>query len=171
MTSLGWRPACRVGPCDPRLRLGLLEVESLGNPACTGRLPAAVGRRFAEGQLGSRCPHPAFDGLPAGCPPMPRPPPPPRPHEVGVPFLAPAVTPSWAGVWGVWVAAMPSWAEGRKAEGGAEVLLLDSRSGSGVCGWGGGSFGRGPPSASLNALLRLCWCLAPSAAPCHPTRA
>ena len=31
-------------PASPRPLLGLLAVESPGDPACTGRLPAAVGR-------------------------------------------------------------------------------------------------------------------------------
>ena len=46
-------------PCwPPRPRLGLLGVESPGDPACIGRLPTAMGRRFAESELGSACPPP-----------------------------------------------------------------------------------------------------------------
>ena len=50
-------------PAAPRPLLGLLGVESPGDPACTGRLPAAVGRRCAEGWLKSPCPPPP---LPCG---------------------------------------------------------------------------------------------------------
>ena len=45
-----------LAPCSPlwppatlRLSLGLLGVESPGDPACTGCLPAAVVRQFAGG--------------------------------------------------------------------------------------------------------------------------
>ena len=38
----------------PRPLLGLLGMESPGDPACTGRLPVAVGQWFAEDWLGSR---------------------------------------------------------------------------------------------------------------------
>ena len=78
MTCLCWCSACCAGPATPRPRLGLLGVESPGDLACTGRLPAAVGRRFVEGWLGSPCappPPPSLAGLPPGCPPVPLPPP------------------------------------------------------------------------------------------------
>ena len=154
-------------------RLGLLGVESPGDPACTSRLPAAVGQRFAEGWLGSLCPPPApLRGCRLAAPPVPLTPP-----GVGVPFLAPAVTPLWAthpqpapgwqrGGWGVGVAAVPSWAGGRKAEGGAAVPLLGSRSGGG----GQDPLPVTPPSASLAALWHFCRRWAPSAGPSSDAR-
>ena len=45
-----------LAPAAPRPLLGLLGVESPGDPACTGRLPAAVGRPCARGWLRSPCP-------------------------------------------------------------------------------------------------------------------
>ena len=60
-----------------------------------------------------------------------------------------------AGGWGVWVAAMPSWAGGRKAEGGAEVPLLGSRSGSRVSGGGWGILWLSPPLRVLGCLVAL----------------
>ena len=63
-----WRPdACALlavaAPAAPRPLLGLLGAESPGDPACTGRLPTALGRRCAEGWLRSPCPPPP---LPCG---------------------------------------------------------------------------------------------------------
>ena len=75
MTSLGWHSACHVAcPATPQPRLGLLGVESPGDPACTGRLPAAVGRRFAEGWLGSPHPPPPLCGVAGWLPPCAPPP-------------------------------------------------------------------------------------------------
>ena len=58
-----WRPDADAllavaAPAAPRPLLGLLGVESPGDPACTGCLPAAVGRRCAEGWPRSPCPPP-----------------------------------------------------------------------------------------------------------------
>ena len=62
-TAGRWRPGASallavLAPAAPRPLLGLLGVESRGDPACTGRLPAAVGRRCAEGWLKSPYPPP-----------------------------------------------------------------------------------------------------------------
>ena len=75
-----WRPWARAllalpAPAAPRPLLGLLGVESPGDPACTGHLPAAVGRRCAEGWLKPPPPPPSLAGMPAGCRPVPLPPP------------------------------------------------------------------------------------------------
>ena len=74
-----WRPDASAllvvpAPAVPRPLLGLLGVESPSDPACTGRLPAAVGRRCAEGWLRSPYPPPSLAGLPTGCPPVLPPP-------------------------------------------------------------------------------------------------
>ena len=70
-----WRPGAGAllavpAPAAPRPLLGLLGVESPGDPACTRRLPVAVGRWCAEGWLRSPCPPPPLAGLPTGCPPV-----------------------------------------------------------------------------------------------------
>ena len=90
--------ALGLAPCLPcwhprprKPRLGLLGVESPGDPACTGRLPAAMRRRFAEGWLGSPCPPPPLQGCRLAAPLCRFPPP-----GVGVPLVVPAVTPLWA---------------------------------------------------------------------------
>ena len=62
-----WRPDAGAllavpAPAAPRPLLGLLGVESPGDPACTGCLPTAVGRRCAEGWLRSPCPPPPLRG-------------------------------------------------------------------------------------------------------------
>ena len=69
-------------PDTPRPLLVLLGVESPGDPACTGRLPTVVWRRFSGGWLWPPClpPPPAWGRLLAAllwCPPPPPPPPPP----------------------------------------------------------------------------------------------
>ena len=114
-----WRPGAGallavLAPASPRPRLGLLGMESPGDPACTGRLPAAVGRRFAEGWLGSPCPPPP---LPCGA--------------------------AAARGLGAGSAAAPSCNGGIKSVEGAGRPLLGSRSVSGVSGGGGGA-GAGP---------------------------
>ena len=71
---------CCGGPAVPRPLLGLLGAEGHGDPACTGRLAAAVGRRCAEGWLQPPPPPPPGMGPPALeaavmplLPPRPRP--------------------------------------------------------------------------------------------------
>ena len=91
-----WHPGAGAllampAPAAPQPLLGLPGVESTGDPACTGRLPAAVGRRCAEGWLKSPLPPPPplrgcrLAALLRLCP-VPR---------VGAPILVAAVLPLW----------------------------------------------------------------------------
>ena len=73
MMSVCWCSACCAGPGTPRPRKGLLRVESPGDPACTRRLPMAIGRRIAEGCLRSPCPPAPPPSLGSPCPPPPPP--------------------------------------------------------------------------------------------------
>ena len=162
-----WRPGAGAllavpAPAAPRPRLGLLRMESPGDPACTGRLPTAVGWRCAKGWLKSPCPPPPplrgcrLAALMRLCP-LP---------GVDAPILVAAAMPLWlplplpvaaAGGLGAGSAATPSWNGGRKSGEGAGRPLLASRSGSRAAGKGGArSFGYDPPSASLAALWRFC---------------
>ena len=139
-------------PQAPGPLLGLLGVETLGDPACTSRLPAAVGRRCAEGWLRSPCPPPPPPLR--GCllaallcfRPLPR---------VDAPALESIVLPLWPplprpisnrwrrrGVWG----------RRKSRGGGAGRPLLGSRSGSRVARKGGG--GRDP--LAVIPLLPTC---------------
>ena len=112
-------------------------------------------------------------GLPASCPSVPLPPPPPLgggsasgaggDAVVGVlPSAGPQPVTGGGGGGGCCCRAILEW-----GEGGAEVLLLGTRSGSGGSGvgMGGGFSDCGPPSASLATLwcFRLRW--APSVGP------
>ena len=152
-----------LAPASPRPRLGLLGSESPGDPACIGRLPTAVEQRFAGGWLGSPALPPPPCGLPAGCPPVPLPPPwgggsasdAGGDAVVGVlPSAGPRpVAGEWGGEGGA--AAVPSWSGGRKAEGGAEELLLSPRSGSGGSGGAGGILWLCPPLCVLCCLVAL----------------
>ena len=90
-----WRPGAGAllavpAPVAPRPLLGLLGVQSPGDSACTGRLPATVGWRCAGGWLKSPCPPPSLAGLPTGCPPGLCPLP-----GVDAPILVAAAAPLW----------------------------------------------------------------------------
>ena len=123
-------------PLRPRPHLGLLGVETPGDPACTGRLPAAVGQRSAEGWLGS--PPPPLRGCRLAAPLCLPPPPPPG---VEAPLLVaarrrcglPTLCPFPAGG-GPGAAAVPSCIEGKEAGEGAGAPLLAHCSGGGETG-------------------------------------
>ena len=84
-----------LAPVAPRPRLGLLGVESPSDPACNGCLPAAMGRRCAEGWLRSPCPAPPpLQGCPLAALLCFRSLP-----EVGVPVDAVVAAPPSAGAW------------------------------------------------------------------------
>ena len=134
VTSLGWCPACRVGPRDPATPLGLAGCGEPWRPGLHRSLACGCGTAVRRGLAGSPCPPPPPPLR--GCPPAallcPSPPPPPRggcsasgaggDAVMGVPPSA-GPRPAARGC-GVGAAAMPSWIGGRKAGGGAEVLLL-----------------------------------------------
>ena len=90
-----WRPGAGAllavpAPAAPRPCLSLLGVESPGDPACTGRLPAALGRRCAEGWLESPYPPPNPCGAADWLPSCASAPPPPLSPGVGAPILVAA---------------------------------------------------------------------------------
>ena len=102
VTSLGWRPACRVGTCDPATLFGLAGGGEPWRPGLHRLLARSPGTAVHRGLAGVPLPSPPppLAGLPAGCPPVPPPPPPLAGLPVGcppVPPPPPPPPPPWGG--------------------------------------------------------------------------
>ena len=91
VTSLGWRPACCVGPRDPAAPLGLAGGGQPWRPGLHRLIARGRGTAVRRGLAGVPLPSPPC-GAAGWLPPLLLPPLP----GVRVPLLEPAVTPSWA---------------------------------------------------------------------------